>query len=177
MKRLLIIFICSILIACSSKNNISIVLKYRNKQIYFPENLLIINNETQTDNNVFKSPNLKIITFINGNCSVCIEHMTYWKKFIEMKELKSNDVEFITILISQNLDTFYEINKYLKFNYSIIYDKDDVIRKNNMLNDYELTKFLLLDSDNKILLIGDPISNPKVKDIYLEVIKSYNNKN
>ena len=168
MKILLFFFTSSILFGCSLQEDTFTVLKYKHKKIYFPENLPIINNETsQITNDIFGSNNLKIITFINGNCSVCIEHLTYQNKFYLY------DVDPITILISQDLESFYEINKYLKFNYAIIYDKDDIIRKNNSIHDSHLTKYLLLDSNNKVLLIGDPIINPKVKDVYFEVIKNH----
>ena len=57
------------------------------------------------------------------------------------------------------------------FNYPICIDVENLFNKlNHFPSDINYQTFLL-DKDNKVLAIGNPVLNPKVKDLYLRIIR------
>ena len=58
-----------------------------------------------------------------------------------------------------------------KFTYPIYIDVADSLNRLNHFSSDERFQTLLLDKDNKVVAIGNPINNPKVKELYLKIIQ------
>lgn len=50
------------------------------------------------------------------------------------------------------------------------FDEEDAFNKLNKLPTDMMFQTFLLDKDNKVVAIGNPIHNPKVKELYLKII-------
>ncbi len=112
----------------------------------------------------------KIITYIDGDCPSCLENLDSWKEFTRLvDDIKT--VQFICYLHSSNY-------RYLKSNYDffsesdfiIIYDKEKVFFKKNNLSMNKVFHTFLIDASNNILLVGNPMVNKKIEDIYLKLL-------
>lgn len=57
-----------------------------------------------------------------------------------------------------------------KFTHPVCFDEEDAFNKLNKLPTDMTFQTFLLDKDNKVVAIGNPIHNPKVKELYLKII-------
>ena len=57
------------------------------------------------------------------------------------------------------------------FTYPVCIDENDSLNKLNHFPSDMMFQTFLLDRDNKVLAIGNPIHNPKVKELYLKIIQ------
>lgn len=116
---------------------------------------------------------LKIVSRINGDCYSCLEQLKNWSAFVN-DVLKEREVSFyIYVYISDTL-VYNELNrKEIHFNYPVIFDQNDQFKKLNNLNINEIFHTMLLDHSNKEIIIGNPIINTKLRELYIQTIKIY----
>ena len=119
---------------------------------------------------MFNAP-LKIVAYVDGECSICLFYVTFWKDFIYELQNQGHEIQ---VIIYAN--SFYEDNlrNYMAshWDYPWLYDHDKAFVFRNTLYD---TRFqtVLVNGNNTILLIGNPYFNEKLKSLYLKTIKDY----
>lgn len=59
-----------------------------------------------------------------------------------------------------------------RFDYPVFIDENNQINSLNHFPDKPELQCFLLDKDNKVLLIGNPVLNPKVWELYKQTIAS-----
>ncbi len=57
-----------------------------------------------------------------------------------------------------------------KFDYPVCIDVNDSFNKLNHLSSIMMFQTFLLNEDNEVIAIGNPIYNPKVKELYVGII-------
>lgn len=80
------------------------------------------------------------------------------------------DVSLMMIINNRNID---EVNRLLalqQFKYPVLLDTTGTFLDLNSLPEKEVFHTLLLDADNKVLGAGNPVVNPKVRDVYCRII-------
>lgn len=96
-----------------------------------------------------------------------------WNSVInELKSYENVDVDFIMIL---NTTEKREIDYMLKrdsFLYPVVLDPDGSFRDENLLPKDNSLHTFLLDCENKIVAVGNPAFNPKIRDVYRKIIPS-----
>lgn len=153
---------------CKDKSGInSLVKEWHTKTFILPDNSLRVNQK----NNINPlSKQIKLVTMVNADCGRCILSLQQWKVF--MSSIDTNKVGFIFILFSSdNFMTFNELgDSIINFNYPYYLDFDKKIFKKNKISDKKVFQTFLLDSLNHVLLIGDPIGNNDLSNLYQEEI-------
>jgi len=150
-----------------------IVKNWYNKEIVMPDSVFVLKNGTLVllGNNPLYHKNYKILTFIPADCEKCVFGAKSWCTFLDSVNQKSS-IDFIPVFITSNPDHFIEyylprlpdcINPYLGILNKFIFPP-------NLPSDWNLRTFLL-DENNKILLIGNPVYNQKIKNLYYKKIK------
>ena len=169
MSKIVIRFIICIFltfIGCVSnthKENEKIINEWIGKKIILPE---LYDNGNQ---NAF-SDRLKIIAKINGDCYSCLINLGKWKTFMENIPYKEK-ISFYFYLVTSDSMVYKNLNKEkIHFNHPVIYDEYNKFQKQNKLNSNSIFHVMLLDSSNRVLLIGDPINNEKMTNLYKKVI-------
>lgn len=123
----------------------------------------------------FEIPNCKykILTYVDSiGCSSCKLQLTEWKELIHITDSVANgDVFYLFILHPNDLKEMKIKMKYEHFDYPACFDEDDRLNKLNKFASNSIFQTLLLNKDNKVLAIGNPIHNPKVKELYLKIIQ------
>lgn len=114
---------------------------------------------------------VKVVNYIDADCSTCLLKIHFWNEF--MQELKSAGYDNFHVIIYAYSTLEENLRYYMKSNWRNIwqFDKEKSFIGNNELNDRRL-QTALLDSENKVLLIGDPLLNSKLRGLYMQVIKS-----
>ncbi|MDD4032077.1 MAG: hypothetical protein PHS48_02400 [Bacteroidales bacterium] len=173
----LICFLISglILVSCNSqKKQITETLsQMMDKEIVFPNALQakILGRDTIVD--VLKKPGYKIVTYADSSgCTDCRLNFYGWK--LKMNEAKtwSKPVDVVFILQPKDESALISLLKFNDFSHAIFYDKNtDFIRQNQLSSD-PLYQTFLINSENKIVLVGNPVSNSVLWKLYKETIES-----
>jgi len=119
----------------------------------------------------------KLVTRINGNCYPCIYELKIWTNFIERvyKNCINCELQFYFYIACNDTNTFNIINNNeIGFNHPIMFDTKNDFHKLNKLNENYLFHTMLLDSLNRVILIGSPIMNEKLQELYISEIISIN---
>lgn len=112
---------------------------------------------------------LKVTTYINADCSACLDELISWKKIIN--ELKTEKISFLFYVKIFDFNALELFLTNIDFPYPIIVDKSGNFYKKNALNEDKLYQTYLVDANNKIVLIGNPLYSEKIKELYFATIK------
>ncbi len=107
----------------------------------------------------------KIVFWQNGSCSSCRLQLEYWR--ILQQQSPFDEVEIICFLFFEE-EKDVDKMKSLLHDSGIIYYVDlenQFITSNNILNDSNLSCFLV-NSENEVQIIGNPLSSDKIKKLY-----------
>ena len=80
-------------------------------------------------------------------------------------------VAFLFFLQTRRTEDLDYKMKWDAFNLPIVFDVQNLFCQLNHFPEDEKFRTFLLDKDNKVLAIGNPIHNPKVKELYLKIIQ------
>jgi hypothetical protein len=114
----------------------------------------------------------KIVTYINGDCPSCVAELDLWENFI-LKIEQKNYVKFIIYLRATNIELLMENCRLLSnSSVTVVEDKDDLFYKENSLSDHKMFHTFIVNQDNKILLVGNPILNKNLETLYLKLLNN-----
>ena len=113
----------------------------------------------------------KILTYVDSiGCIRCHLSFSAWKPFIELLKdtcPSCNVLFFIHPMSRKNIE--YLLTKE-GFDYPVCIDEHDSINKLNHFPIETIFQTFLLDKNNRVVAIGNPIHNPKIKELYLNII-------
>lgn len=172
---LIILLLTIFLSACQDKQKEIITLlvkEWQGKQILFPENMVFTRFASDTTNFVIPTSDYKVLVFVDSiGCTSCKLQLSRWKEFIRYTDSISQ--KNIPFLFFFQFDDQWEIHSLLireNFDKPICLDRSDSLnRLNHFPKDIRFQVFLL-DKNNKVVVIGNPVHNPNVKELYLEEI-------
>ena len=127
---------------------------------------LFINGEA-----INKNQKLFIITFLWGDCNSCISDLKKWDSYFHFINNKK-DIDILFYLYTSDLK-FFKKSLYSKeiHKFPLILDhKNSFIIKNNLPHNKKMYQTFLLDSNNKVILVGNPIYSEKLMELYKEEI-------
>lgn len=173
MKYVIAILLLVSISCTNKKDTIMETLKdWENRELFFPSAPVFTVQGDTVNYQIQKVARYKILSYIDSTeCLGCKMRLFEWKQFITLVDsLSSDTVQFLFFLSSKNK---MDINRMLitdRFVYPVCVDEHDSINKlNNFHSDYQFQTFLL-DEYNKVVLVGNPIYNNKVKELYLKII-------
>jgi len=114
----------------------------------------------------------KVFTYVDSiGCSSCQMDMYLWKPYVDTCKMKKFDVSFIFVIHSSDYERFDSDVLMYEFDLPVFYDYENRFGKiNNFMSTHHRT--FLLDKDNKVLMTGSPINNPKLWEQYIEHLKN-----
>lgn len=172
---LFVIFTFSFLFSCkeSASDRITrLVTEWDSREIIYPNKIYFTIFGTDTIQKEIMNSKYSIITYVDSvGCTSCKLALNRWLKFIaELDTITESSVPVYFFLNPQNKDEVVEIFKRNQFDYPVCLDENDSI---NILNNFPKDLFFqtfLLDKDNRVIAIGNPVLNPKIKDLYFNII-------
>lgn len=147
-----------------------IIEKWQEKELYLPLCDSIANKPITQD-----TIHLKIISFIDGNCGVCIGELDKWKPIIK-KLQSSGDIVFLFYVHAMDFDGLIKhISKEVPFPIPLINDHENLFFTKNKLEQTKMFQTFLVDHNNKIIFVGNPVLSDKVRDLYTKTILELKN--
>jgi hypothetical protein len=141
--------------------------------VLVPEKLIAYNYSDSTSTSIGFGKKYRLYTSINVSCSTCIFELEDWRLFATGKMEYTFD--FYPICYAK--DNF-EMLKYLfenedikPLNFPLFLDADnEFITNNELLVSMNDNITILTDSDNNILLSGNPIHDPELMKEYVNLL-------
>lgn len=159
-----------------SKNIESVVKEFYGEKIILHDSLYSYHNDTielfyQID---FNTKKLKIFHFVSGDCLPCIQELYEWETFHHELQ-KYPDLQIVFIIQFVNATDFIQMYKQdIPPNYLLLFDPENKLHRINSLPSEKMFKTMLLNFENRICLLGNPIYNKKLKELYKNIIKENN---
>lgn len=175
MRRLLYFcFIIFIVLACrdSKKDIAQQIAQWDGKTIVFPDAIVYSKFGLQIDENCNRDVQFKILTYVDSiGCTSCKLQLPKWKALIaEMDSVANGDVNVLFFMHPKDRREIEYILKRDQFYYPVCIDEADSLNKLNHFPTDDRFQTFLLDKKNKVLAIGNPVHNPKVKELYMKII-------
>lgn len=167
-----ILIVVLILLSCDDTKNIAIDLsQLQSKPITLPETCEVIADGRDTSITNILISNLKLVVYVDSvGCSLCsISKMYLWEGFIEYAKPFSNQLKYYFIYSPAKKD-INDIKMALRnnmFDYPVLIDeKGDFERLNPHLPKNKQLHTFLLDENNNVILVGNPLNNKEVEKLF-----------
>lgn len=115
----------------------------------------------------------KILLYVDSTgCTSCKLQLSEWNDLInEMRNLPKDRLSFLFFFYpKEKLELQYLLKKD-RFYYPVFIDTKDRINQLNKFPNQASYQCLLLDKDNKVLMLGNPVQNPKIWELYKRQIE------
>ncbi len=149
-----------------------LIQKWQGKEVKFPENPIFTRFINDTVDYQTSATRYKIVIYVDSmGCMSCKLQLHRWKEFItQVDSVSGNTIPFLFFFQSKDNEDLRRILKRDNFSIPVCIDTEDRFNKlNNFPSDMMFQTFLL-DKDNKVVVIGNPIHNLAVRDLYLKEI-------
>lgn len=149
------------------------------EKLIIPDSLEVYDPfESSRNTKESSKPRLKIYSSIDASCGTCIESLKIWNQLIP--EFNKKNVQVNLICSSDNkfdlLKYFFESKEIKNFTHPLLLDhKNHYLKQNRFMNESKNFETVLTNNENTILLIGNPIASNKMKELYFNEIKKYQN--
>lgn len=180
MKNIFILLFSFVLFdgACSSRERqfakeIEIL---RSEAIRLPSEGLIMQLGTELQKIKMNMKELKLIVYTDSiGCTTCaINHIHLWESYIDYSKQINNQLRFYFIFspMKSELRKIKLMIANTILDYPILLDS---LREFEKLNPHlpksRALHTFLLDENNKVILVGNPLQNKKIKDMFYKIVE------
>ena len=164
-----------LVVSCQDKKKeeaFSAIKQWMGKEISFPKSSVFTIRGTDTIDFALNESDYKIVSYIDtAGCVSCQLKLGEWQRFMEEVDAVSpTHIPFIFYLYPKNVkDLLIEFRREA-FDYPVCLDEKDEFNRLNKLAESKALRTFLLDKENRIIAIGNPIENPNVKKFYLKLL-------
>ena len=174
MKQLLyILFLLFLLAACreNKKDQFArLVQEWQGKEIVFPQDMAFTRFVTEQVEYRIPDAEYKVLIYVDSTgCTSCKLQLPKWKELIAYVDSATNgNIPFIFVFQSKDDKELRYILKRDNFDRPVYIDRDNRLNKLNQFPQEITFQTFLLDQDNRVKVIGNPVHNLAVKDLYLQ---------
>lgn len=146
--------------------------EWEGKGIFFPAHSIFTIQGKDTVNFSFADADYKVVTYIDSvGCTSCKLQLPRWKQFMqEVDSTMNGNIPFAFYFHPKDMKELRYITRRDAFTYPVCFDEKDDFNALNHFPSKMTFQTFLLDKDNKVVAIGNPVHNPKVKELYLRVL-------
>ena len=180
MRIFFIAFICTTLlgVACSDrKRQFSEEIKVlQSKAIQLPSQGLVMRKGKVLSNFDISNKALKLVVYADSvGCTACaINHIDSWSSFIDYAEQFNEQLRFYFIFspVKRELQSTELMISNTMFDYPILLDTLNEFEKlNPHLPKNRVLHTFLLDENNNVILVGNPLHNKKIKEMFYRIVE------
>jgi len=176
-KKLFFISFLFFLCSCTNNRLVRDVGKFMNQQITLPESMSVVWRGKDTIMTNYSTSFIKLIIWYDSlRCISCeANKINEWREIIAYTDSLDKWLSIIYLFTPRKND-IYKVKMALKsdkLDYPIFIDQHLIFVKQNpkLPKNRELHSFLL-DKDNRVVLIGNPLHAPPVWNLYKKTIQT-----
>ena len=176
MKRgLLAIIAISLFASCADDRSASvadIVSQWEGREILFPENSVFTIQGRDTVDFQFLDAPYKILTYVDSvGCMSCKLQLMNWSKYIqELDSVTGSSVPVAFFINASNQKELSYITRRDGFKHPVCFDEKDELNSLNQFSADMTFQTFLLNGENRVVGIGNPVHNANVKALYYRII-------
>ena len=172
MRYVYIIMFVFTFLSCQDRNKeamLRLVKEWDGKEIKFPARSVFTIQGKDTVDFDFKDADYKVVTYVDSaGCTSCKLQLPRWIEFMEELESKTKDnVPFVFVFHPKSAKELRHTLRLHGFNHPVFFDEKDDFNALNRFPDDMMFQTFLLDKDNKVVVLGNPVLNPLVKELYI----------
>ena len=121
----------------------------------------------------WQSAPYRIVTYVDSiGCTSCKLQLPKWKQLIaETDSLFGKDkLSYVFFFHPKDARELTYLTRRDGFTYPVCFDREDAFNRVNRFPSEMALQTFLLDKDNRVVAIGNPVHNPQVKELYLNII-------
>ena len=148
------------------------VTQWQGRTVQMPEGAVFTVQARDTVAMDMYAPAHKVLVYVDSTgCTSCRLQLHEWKKFIaEVDSATGGRVPFLFFLSPKSVKEARYITRRDDFTYPICVDMQNRLDSLNHFPEEEMFHTFLLDSDNRVAVIGNPIHNRSVRDLYMKTL-------
>ena len=175
MKYITLIMCVWVLASCQESKEeamLRLVKEWNGKEIKFPSHSTFTVLGKDTIDFSFVDADYKVLTYIDSmGCASCKLQLHRWKEWVhEVDSLTGGQVPFLFYFHPKDMKELRYLTCRDGFSYPVCFDEEDELNRLNQFSSDMTFQTFLLDRNNKVVAIGNPIHNPKVKELYVDLI-------
>lgn len=176
LKYSLLLLMSALFVSCKQTSNTDkvaqLVINWQGREVIFPENPVFTIFGQDTVDFSFRHADYKVVSYVDSiGCLSCKLQLDRWKDVIHrIDSVSAVRVPFVFVFSPDKLRDVMYATKSGGFDYPILLDLQGEF---NALNHFPANfnfQTMLLDKDDKVLAIGNPVQSPKVLDLYQSII-------
>lgn len=173
---LLLFYFLFLFSSCKDNKNqqiINMVEEWNNKEILFSPELQFSSFGKKVTSLLERKWDYAIVSYTDSlGCTSCKLQLKQWRELINQKDsIFEKNVEILLFLhSSERKELLYLLDDY-GFDYPVCIDDKDIFNKLNKFPVDMAFQTFLIDKNNRVLAIGNPIHNPKIKELYFNIIQ------
>jgi hypothetical protein len=173
LKIIIFTIVAPLMLSCHSANEEqqNIVAEWTGREISFPEDMKFQIESTKIKYDV-SNADYKIVTYVDStNCIPCKMKLQLWDDVInEFKSIPDVNINFAMVVnTTHRKDIEDKLTQYHFLN-PVCIDTAGSFDKVNHFPTERIYHTFLLDVNDKIVAIGNPVINPKIKALYKHII-------
>lgn len=147
-----------------------LVQEWNGKEIRFPSHPVFTRFVTDTVPYRIPKTDYKVVVFVDSvGCISCKLQLPKWKEFMhEVDSRCKGKVSFVFFFQSADVKELRYILRRDGFSLPVCIDTDDSFNSLNHFPGEMMFQTFLVDSENRVKVIGNPIHNLSVKELYLK---------
>lgn len=173
MRYLFLLLLIHFSISCTEKSSTArLVNEWNGKVLLYPPDVTFSVLGEKKVNYLLTLGDFSIVTYADSvGCLECKLQLKKWKNFInELDSLTAPSIGVHFFLHPKNEKNMIQVLKDNRFFYPVCIDMQDKMNKLNKFPHEMKFQTFLIDKNNRVVAIGNPIYNPQVKDLYIKII-------
>ncbi|WP_172918245.1 TlpA family protein disulfide reductase [Capnocytophaga canis] len=149
------------------------LLKWQGKEIIFPDNMIFTKFTRDTVPYKYQDYKHKMLIYVDSTgCTPCKLKLSSWETLKKEWDYASqNKIAFIFYFADKNPKEIQIMLRNEGFDLPVVVDEENKLDKLNNFSDNENFHYFLLDEKNRVKIVGNPIYNTKVKELYFSEIQ------
>lgn len=172
MAILFYLFFCSACKESRQEQVVRLVHEWDGKAIHFPSHSIFTLMGQDTVDSFDEKGTYRIISYVDSaGCMSCKLQLPKWKELIcKTDSLLGDKLTYHFYFHPKDLKDLKYVLRRDRFNYPVCIDLQDEFNQLNRFPSDMTFQTFLLDSLNRVVAMGNPVHNAKVKELYLSIL-------
>ena len=169
---LLCFFYLSSCVNPQKKQYTDLLQDWMNREIQIPDNPVFTVLARDTVDFPMQA-DYKILTYVDSvGCLSCKLQLDRWKELME--DGGFSGVDFLFFFSPEKMRDIVGTLRMEGFTHPVCIDRDKRLNRLNHFPADPTFQTFLLNKDNRVLAVGNPVHNPKIRELYLKIIRGEN---
>lgn len=144
--------------------------EWQGKEIVFPAHSAFVVNGSEPVDYPAAGADYKILMYVDTlGCLSCRLQLDRWSEWLAYLDTASAyRISYLFYFYSNDVPELADLLKYKSFRYPVCIDTADSLNRLNRFPSDSRFQTFLLDKNNRVQVIGNPIHNEQVKALYLK---------